>query len=58
MMWDFILRLFVAGILGAVVGNYADVPAVSKWFLSFLMMVGRLEIFTVLTILLPGFWKQ
>ena len=31
---------------------------VSKWFLSFLMMVGRLEIFTVLTILLPGFWKQ
>ena len=40
------------------VGNYADVPVVSKWFLSFLMMVGRLEIFTVLTILLPGFWKQ
>ena len=45
------------GSLGPV-GNYADVPAVSKWFLSFLMMVGRLEIFTVLTILLPGFWKQ
>lgn len=39
-------------------GNYADIPAVSKWLLSFLMMVGRLEIFTVLTILLPGFWKQ
>jgi trk system potassium uptake protein TrkH len=38
--------------------NYAEVPTVSKWFLSFLMMVGRLEIFTVLTILLPGFWKQ
>lgn len=38
--------------------NYADVPTVSKWFLSFLMMVGRLEIFTVLTILVPGFWKQ
>ena len=45
------------GSLGPV-GNYADVPVVSKWFLSFLMMVGRLEIFTVLTILLPGFWKQ
>ncbi|WP_455631523.1 TrkH family potassium uptake protein [Parabacteroides sp.] len=39
-------------------GNYADVPVVSKWFLSFLMMTGRLEIFTVLTILVPGFWKQ
>lgn len=40
------------------VGNYAQVPAVSKWFLSFLMLTGRLEIFTVLTILVPGFWKQ
>ena len=46
--------------LGSVgpVGNYAAVPDFSKWFLSFLMMVGRLEIFTVLTILMPGFWKQ
>jgi trk system potassium uptake protein TrkH len=39
-------------------GSFADIPAVSKWFLSFLMLTGRLEIFTVLTILLPGFWKQ
>ncbi|MDR3140332.1 MAG: TrkH family potassium uptake protein [Tannerellaceae bacterium] len=38
--------------------NYAGAPTASKWFLSFLMMVGRLEIFTVLTILLPGFWKR
>ncbi|MDH6534928.1 TrkH family potassium uptake protein [Parabacteroides sp. 52] len=46
--------------LGAIgpVGNYADVPVVSKWFLSFLMLTGRLEIFTILTILVPGFWKQ
>jgi trk system potassium uptake protein TrkH len=39
-------------------GNYANIPALSKWTLSFLMMTGRLEIFTVLTLLLPGFWKQ
>ncbi|MDR1881114.1 MAG: TrkH family potassium uptake protein [Tannerellaceae bacterium] len=39
-------------------GNYAAIPDLSKWVLSFMMMVGRLEIFTVLTILLPGFWKQ
>jgi trk system potassium uptake protein TrkH len=39
-------------------GHYADVPTFSKWVLSFLMMVGRLEIFTVLTLLLPSFWKQ
>lgn len=40
------------------VSNFSDLPDFSKWFLSFVMMTGRLEIFTVLTILLPGFWKQ
>jgi trk system potassium uptake protein TrkH len=40
------------------VGNYAGMPVFSKWALAFLMMVGRLEIFTVLTLFLPGFWKQ
>lgn len=40
------------------VGNYGDFPDVSKWVLSFLMMTGRLEIFTVIALLLPGFWKQ
>lgn len=40
------------------VDNFSEVPVVSKWFLSFLMMTGRLEIFTVLTLLVPGFWKQ
>jgi trk system potassium uptake protein TrkH len=39
-------------------GMFADLPAISKWTYSFLMMIGRLEIFTVLTILLPGFWRQ
>lgn len=39
-------------------GNFSEVPVVSKWFLTFLMMTGRLEIFTVLALLLPGFWKQ
>lgn len=40
------------------VGNYAWMPDFAKWVLSFVMMTGRLEIFTVLTLLLPGFWKQ
>jgi trk system potassium uptake protein TrkH len=39
-------------------GNLHSLSPVSKWYISFLMMVGRLEIFTVLTILLPGFWKR
>ena len=38
--------------------NYSGFSDLSKWVLTFLMMTGRLEVFTVLTILLPGFWKQ
>lgn len=40
------------------VNNFAGLPDLSKWVLAFIMMVGRLEIFTVLTLFLPGFWKQ
>lgn len=40
------------------VGNFAHYSDFSKWVLSFLMMTGRLELFTVITLLLPGFWKQ
>ena len=36
------------------VDNFSEVPVVSKWFLSLLMMTGRLEIFTVLTLLCSG----
>lgn len=38
--------------------NMAEMPIISKWTISFLMLVGRLEIFTALTLLLPGFWKR
>lgn len=38
--------------------TFAEVPAAGKWLLSFLMLVGRLEIFTVLFLFLPDFWKQ
>ena len=40
------------------VGNYANIPDVGKWFLSFLMLLGRLELFTVLIIFAPAFWKK
>jgi trk system potassium uptake protein TrkH len=39
-------------------GNFAGIPAFSKWFLSFVMLIGRLELFTVLLILTPAFWKR
>lgn len=38
--------------------NFAHIPAVGKIFLSFLMIVGRLEVFTILIILTPYFWKS
>jgi len=45
------------GLVGPV-ENYAHVPAFGKWFLSFLMLIGRLELFTVLILFSPGFWKK
>ena len=38
--------------------NFAHIPDVGKWFLSFLMMLGRLELFTVIIIFSPVFWKK
>ena len=38
--------------------NYAFYPDYIKWFLSFAMMVGRLEVYTVLVILTPKFWRS
>jgi trk system potassium uptake protein TrkH len=38
--------------------NYLDVPILGKWILIFLMLIGRLEIYTVLVLLTPEFWKR
>ncbi len=38
--------------------TFLYVHPVGKWFLSFLMLLGRLELFTVLVIFSPSFWKQ
>ncbi len=37
--------------------NFANIPDIGKWFLSFLMLLGRLELFTILIIFSPSFWK-
>jgi len=39
-------------------GNYAEISLFSKWFLSFIMLVGRLELFTVLLLFTRAFWKN
>jgi len=40
------------------VNNFAGIPMGGKWFLSFLMLLGRLELFTVLILLSPYFWTK
>jgi len=37
---------------------WSDMPAIGKWFSTFLMLVGRLEVFSVLLIITPAFWKH
>ena len=39
-------------------GNYAFYQDYIKWYLSFIMMTGRLEIYTVIILLTPKFWKR
>ncbi len=39
-------------------GNYKDIPDVSKWILSFGMLLGRLELFAVLVLFFPSFWRN
>lgn len=40
------------------VNNYGSLPPFGKWWSAFLMLLGRLELFTVLIILTPAFWKN
>ena len=39
------------------VDNFAAIPKLGKWFLAFLMLLGRLELFTILVLFMPYFWK-
>ena len=38
--------------------NYAHLPAAGKWLLSLFMLLGRLEIFTVIVLFSPGAWRK
>jgi len=35
-----------------------EIPYLGKWILSFCMLAGRLEIYTVIILLIPEFWKK
>ncbi|MEP5340577.1 MAG: potassium transporter TrkG [Algibacter sp.] len=40
------------------VNNYSALPSIGKWWCSFLMLIGRLELFTVLVLFTPFFWRN
>ena len=44
--------------LGEVGVHYANINDAAKWLLSIAMLLGRLEVFTVLVIISPAFWRQ
>ncbi|MGM0680942.1 MAG: TrkH family potassium uptake protein, partial [Thermodesulfobacteriota bacterium] len=37
--------------------NFSAIPDTAKWILSFCMLAGRLELYTVVVLLSPDFWK-
>jgi trk system potassium uptake protein TrkH len=38
--------------------NFSGVPVIGKWILIVCMLLGRLEIYTLLVLLVPGFWRK
>jgi trk system potassium uptake protein TrkH len=40
------------------VGNFATLPDAAKWLLAAGMLIGRLEVFTVLVLFIPAFWAR
>ena len=47
--------------LGSIIGpngNFSSLPEVSKWILSLGMILGRLELFAILVLFLPSFWRN
>jgi len=39
-------------------GNFSLLPDISKWILSLAMILGRLELFAILVLFLPSFWRN
>ncbi len=47
--------------LGSVIGpngNFSSLPDISKWILTLGMILGRLELFAILVLFLPSFWRN
>ncbi len=38
--------------------NFSSIPLAGKWILTFCMLVGRLEVYTVMILFIPHFWRK
>jgi trk system potassium uptake protein TrkH len=45
------------GLVGPI-HNYSSLPLAGKWVLVFCMLVGRLEFYTVIILLIPEYWRK
>jgi len=43
--------------IGGVAANFEPIPNASKWILIFAMLAGRLEIFTLMVLFMPSYWR-
>jgi trk system potassium uptake protein TrkH len=44
--------------LGLVVADFTQISAAAKWICIFAMLLGRLEVFTLLVLFSPSFWRS
>ena len=44
--------------LGSVAANFATAPDAAKWVCAFAMIIGRLEVFTLVVLFTPDFWRR
>ena len=44
--------------MGDVSAHYGDINDTAKWVLAFAMLLGRLEVFTLLVLFTPAFWRH
>ena len=53
-----LIAALLAPLLGDVGQNFASINDTAKWILCVAMLLGRLEIFTLLVLFTPAFWKK
>ena len=62
--WAFAATVACIGNIGPGLGNvgptdnYAGIPWLGKWLLTFCMLLGRLEVYTIIILVVPEVWRK